>query len=78
MLRPERFTIKAQEAVRDAAQLASLRGNPVINDTHLFFALLEQSDSIVTPVLQKTGLNVNQLKDEVIRELDRLPKQSDG
>ena len=35
MIRPERLTIKAQEALRDAGELARSRGNPVVNDAHL-------------------------------------------
>ena len=35
MIRPERLTIKAQEAFRDAGELARERGNPVVNDAHL-------------------------------------------
>ena len=38
MIRPERLTIKAQEALRDALELARKRGNPVVNDAHLFAA----------------------------------------
>ena len=40
MIRPERLTIKAQEAFRDAGELARRRGNPVVNDAHLLAALL--------------------------------------
>ena len=43
MIRPERLTIKAQEAFRDAGELARRRGNPVVNDAHLFAALLAQA-----------------------------------
>ena len=35
MIRPDRLTIKAQEAFRDAGELARRRGNPVVNDAHL-------------------------------------------
>src|SRR5574338_450809 len=53
MIRPERLTIKAQEAFRDAAAEASRRGNPVVNDAHLFAALLAQDEGVVRPLLQK-------------------------
>ncbi len=76
MLRPERLTIKAQEAFREAAALAAQRGNPVVNDTHLFCALLEQEEGVVRPLLQKAGLNVTALLQEAQRELDRLPRQA--
>jgi ATP-dependent Clp protease ATP-binding subunit ClpB len=76
MIRPERFTIKAAEALRQAAAHARTRGNPVVNDAHLFLALLEQDEGIVTPLLQKAGLNVAQLRDETEREVERFPKQT--
>ncbi len=78
MIRPDRLTLKGQEAFRDAAAEASRRGNPVANDTHLFFALLAQDEGVVRPLLQKAGLNVSALQEEVVRELDRLPRQEGG
>jgi ATP-dependent Clp protease ATP-binding subunit ClpB len=78
MIRPDRLTVKAAEAVQQAASLARARGNPVVNDAHLFFALLQQDEGIVVPLLQKAGLNVAQLTAETERELDRFPKQSGG
>ena len=76
MIRPERLTVKAAEALQQASALARARGNPVINDAHLFLALLSQEDGIVVPLLQKAGLNVAQLTSETEREIDRFPKQS--
>src|SRR5438552_14473348 len=76
MIRPERLTVKAAEALQQASTLARSRGNPVINDAHLFLALLSQDDGIVVPLLQKAGLNVAQLTAETEREIDRFPKQS--
>jgi ATP-dependent Clp protease ATP-binding subunit ClpB len=58
MIRPERLTLKGQEAFRDAGELARAKGNPVVNDAHLFAALLSQDEGIVQPLLQKAGLNV--------------------
>ncbi|MFN8651106.1 MAG: ATP-dependent chaperone ClpB [Gemmatimonadales bacterium] len=78
MIRPERLTIKAQEAYRDAAAEAARRGNPVANDAHLFAALLAQDEGVVRPLLQKAGLNVTALAEETGRELDRLPRQEGG
>ncbi len=78
MIRPERLTIKAQEAFREAAGVAAGRGNPVVNDAHLFSALLAQEEGVVRPLLQKSGLNVTALISETDRELDRLPRQEGG
>src|SRR2546429_9410292 len=78
MIQPDRLTVKAAEALQQAAALARTRGNPVVNDAHLFYALLEQDEGIVVPLLQKAGLNVTQLKADTEREIDRFPKQSGG
>src|SRR6059036_2435705 len=76
MIKPERLTVKAAEALQQASTLARSRGNPVVNDAHLFLALLSQDDGIVVPLLQKAGLNVTQLSAETEREIERFPKQS--
>jgi ATP-dependent Clp protease ATP-binding subunit ClpB len=78
MVRPERLTIKAQEAFRDAAALAAERGNPVINDAHLFAALLGQDEGVVQPLLQKAGLNVAALREATDREIAKFPTQEGG
>ena len=76
MIKPERLTVKAAEALQQAAAQARARGNPVVNDAHLFHSLLAQEDGIVVPLLQKTGLNVAQLTADTERELERFPKQT--
>ncbi len=78
LLRPERLTIKGQEAFRDAGEAARRRGNPVVNDAHVFAALLAQDEGVVQPLLQKAGLNVAALREAVERELARFPTQSGG
>ena len=78
MIRPERLTLKGQEAFRDAMEDARRRGNPVVNDAHLFAALLAQPEGVVQPLLQKAGLNVTALTAGVEREIERFPAQSGG
>ncbi len=78
MIRPERLTIKGQEAFRDAIAVARSHGNPVVNDAHLFAALLAQAEGVVQPLLQKTGLNVSALVDQTEREIAKFPTQSGG
>ncbi len=75
MIRPDRMTIKAQEAFRDAAGEARRLGNPVVNDAHLLVSLLQQPEGVVQPLLQKAGVNVTRLVDEVQREIGRFPRQ---
>src|SRR6188474_3218040 len=78
MIRPDRLTIKGQEAFRDAAALAAERGNPVVNDAHLFAALLNQDEGVVQPLLQKAGVNVAGLREATEREIAKFPKQEGG
>src|SRR6201988_4998807 len=78
MIQPDRLTVKAAEALQQAATLVRAKGNPVVNDAHLFSALLQQDEGIVVPLLQKAGLNVTQLQAETEREIERFPKQSGG
>src|SRR3954466_2537256 len=78
MIRPERLTIKAQEAFRDAGELARARGNPVVNDAHLLAALLAQDEGVVQPLLQKVGLNVAAITQAVEQEIVRFPTQAGG
>jgi ATP-dependent Clp protease ATP-binding subunit ClpB len=75
MIRPDRMTIKAQEAFRDALEEARRRGNPVVNDAHLLLVLLQQAEGVVQPLLQKAGANVTRLLAEIEREIERFPRQ---
>jgi ATP-dependent Clp protease ATP-binding subunit ClpB len=75
MLRPERLTTKAQEAVRTAIEHARNRGNPVVNDAHLLSALMVQEDGIVKPLLAKVGVVVPRLSNLVESEVASFPTQ---
>src|SRR5690349_5837513 len=74
-IRPDRLTLKAQEAFRDTLADAKTRGNPVANDAHLLLILLGQEEGVVRPLLQKAGVDVAGLSKEIEREIDRFPKQ---
>src|SRR6188508_782204 len=78
MLRPDRLTIKAQEAVRDALEHARNRGNPVVNDSHLLSALIGQDDGIVKPLLSKAGISVPRLANQVESDIATFPRQEGG
>src|SRR6478609_3585815 len=78
MINPDRLTVKAAEALNDAVTLARRSGNPVVYDLHLLRALLEQDESIVVPILQKLGASVAALREQIAREIERYPKQTDA
>ncbi len=76
MLRPERLTIKAQDALRSALEQARDHGNPVVNDAHLLSALLMQDDGIVQPLLSKAGVVVPRLANRTESEITAFPRQA--
>ncbi|MBX6333001.1 MAG: ATP-dependent chaperone ClpB [Gemmatimonadaceae bacterium] len=78
MINPDRLTVKAGEALNEALGIARRNGNPLVYDTHLLLALLDQDEGIVTPLLHKVGVNVTELRTRVARELERAPRQSNA
>src|SRR3954447_191206 len=74
----DKLTIKAQEAIQRSQELASEAGNPQIEAVHLLSALLDETEGIVRPVLEKMGANIAQLEQIVHAELKHLPKSSGG
>ena len=77
-IRWDKFTLKAQEAVRRANQLASEHGNPELQPLHLLAALLEDKEGIVPPVLEKIGIGPQAVLTDVYAAIERLPKVSGG
>jgi ATP-dependent Clp protease ATP-binding subunit ClpB len=75
-IRWDKFTVKAQEAVQRASQLASEHGNPELLPVHLLAALLEDKEGIVPPVLEKIGIGPQALLNELYGEIEKLPKVS--
>ncbi|MGO9086981.1 MAG: ATP-dependent chaperone ClpB [Candidatus Sulfotelmatobacter sp.] len=73
-IRWDKFTVKAQEAVQRANQIASEHGNPELLPAHLLAALLEDKEGIVPPVLEKIGIGPQAVLAEVYKELEKLPK----
>jgi ATP-dependent Clp protease ATP-binding subunit ClpB len=74
----DKLTVKAQEAVQHAQQLAEDRGQQQLLPLHLLKALLDEEQGIVRPLIQKIGANQAQLNSIVENELARLPKVSGG
>ena len=74
----EKLTIKAREAVQAAGQLATRLGNPQVESIHLLDALLEESDGIVRPLIDRIGVDFGRLQSQLKNELERLPQSSGG
>jgi ATP-dependent Clp protease ATP-binding subunit ClpB len=75
-MQPDRFTIKAQEAVAAASRIASESRNTEIAPAHLLLTLLEQDDGLVVPVLQKLGADVEAIIARTRGAVDELPALS--
>jgi len=73
-MRFDKLTIKAQEAVVRAQELAQQRDHAELLPLHLLAALLAETEGVVAPILQKLGANVQRINQVVNSELDRLPK----
>jgi ATP-dependent Clp protease ATP-binding subunit ClpB len=69
-----RFTIKAQEALQNAQDLASQRNHGEFKALHLLSALIEDDQSLVRPLLTKSGVDLEKLDHAIEEELKKLPK----
>lgn len=75
-MRLDKFTIKSQEALGEAQRLAEGMGHQQVEPEHLLLALMDQQDGVVSPILQKLGVDSNLVKSQVDSELGRRPKIS--
>ena len=72
-MQADRFTIKAQEAIAAAQQIARARRNPEVAAHHLLVALLEQEGGIVVPVLRRANADPEGVRRRANEALDALP-----
>lgn len=70
----QKFTLKAQEALQQAQDIASGYNNQSIEPIHLLAALVQDATGLVPPMLMKLGANMNHVKLKVAEQLETLPK----
>ena len=75
-MQPDRFTIKAQEAVAAAQRLAAEGRNTEVAPAHLLLALLEQDEGLVVPVLRKLNADVEAIAGRAREAVAKLPTLS--
>ena len=75
-IRFDKLTVKAQEAVQRAQQLAEDRSHQQLLAVHLLRALLDEQQGVVRPLFQKIGASPDQIAQATEVELKRLPKVS--
>src|SRR6202047_967273 len=73
-MRIDKFTQKMREALQAAQYLASQFNHQEMTNEHFLSALLDQSDGITQPLLEKIGVQPNQLRERLASELERRPK----
>jgi ATP-dependent Clp protease ATP-binding subunit ClpB len=71
-----KYTEKAQEAISVAQKLAEERNNTQLETEHLLLALVDQKDGVVPQILEKLGVDYNQVKRQLENELEKLAKAS--
>ena len=74
MLRFEKLTVKAQEAVQSAQEIAATHENQQIEPIHLLAALVAQDGGVVPPLVTRLGVRPETLSQEIARVIARLPK----
>jgi len=72
------YTIKSQEAVQRAQQIAQGLENQQIENAHILQAILEVDENVIPFILNKLGVNVNIFKETLKRILESYPKVSGG
>jgi ATP-dependent Clp protease ATP-binding subunit ClpA len=77
-IRWDKLTLKSQEALQKAGELANENGNPELVPIHLLGALLGDQEGIVAPVLRRIGVAPERLLVEANAEIGKLPKVSGG
>ncbi|MBA4407463.1 ATP-dependent chaperone ClpB, partial [bacterium] len=71
-----KFTVKAQETVKNSIEIAQNYNNQIVEPEHLLAAMLQDQLNVAHSIIQKAGANLNQMKIKIGELLERLPKVS--
>ena len=74
----DKFTIKAQEAVQSAVNIAQRNGQQTIEPLHLLAGVMDKGKDVVSYVFQKLGVNIQTIESAIGNEIAHLPKVSGG
>lgn len=74
----DKFTVKAQEAMMRAQQLAQEHGQQQIEVEHLLKSLLDDVEGVPQAILKKIGVNIGLIQSRIEDELQKLPRVSGG
>ncbi|MBA2584962.1 MAG: ATP-dependent chaperone ClpB [Chthoniobacterales bacterium] len=73
-MRPDKFTQKMQEALQAAQEVALQFNQQEITNEHFLLALLDQTDGVTRPLLEKLGLTASELRSRLESEVKRRPQ----
>lgn len=76
MINWNKFTIKASEAVQNAVQLTENKNNQQVEPAHLLLSLINQEEGFIKPLLQKLGVNISAIKEDINAEIASIPAVS--
>ena len=74
----DKFTIKAQEAIQEAVNLAQRAGQQSIEPVHLLKGVISKGKDVTNYIFQKLGVNAQQIETLVDQEIAHLPKVQGG
>ena len=74
----DKFTLKAQEALATAQQIAMAKSHTVLSPLHLLSAVCDDDAGVVVMILKKIGANISRIKEMTESELGRLPQGDSG
>jgi ATP-dependent Clp protease ATP-binding subunit ClpB len=77
-MRLDKFTLRGQEAIQSAIEVAERNQNQEVQPEHVLYAMLEQPEGIVRPVLGKLGANVQVVLNDVQAAVARFPRVQGG
>ena len=74
----EKFTIKAQEAIQSAINIAQRNGQQTIEPVHILAGVMDKGKDVINYVFQKIGVNAQAVETAIQNEMSHLPKVSGG
>ena len=73
-----KFTQKSMEAIQASQDLATEYGNPQVDEIHIHYSLMDDKEGLIPRVLSYMNENVSMIKADILREIEKLPKQQGG
>lgn len=77
-MRFDKFTIKSQELIQAAHQMATEKGNQQIEGEHLMLAMLADPQGVAPSLLRKLGVSINTVSRDLTQAVEKLPRVSGG